>query len=171
MFAVSTRVKEACDLWNSGKFNTTGELSKYMKITSIGKYLKIGNKYNWCKYDAEYESCKVIKNNAKNSSKDVEIFKNNISLGIFISSAELQKLSEKLFGVFLYSCEINRVCNGTKSHYKGFNFKYTNCQPNDEIKYKKGKKVKVFKDGNLIGIYESCNELARISEKEFGKKF
>ena len=59
-------------------------------------------------------------------NKQVEIFKNNISLGEFPSCAELSRKSEELFGNKIDSRRISEVCLGKKSHYKGFTFKYIN---------------------------------------------
>lgn len=170
IFALSNRVKEACDLWNSGAFTTTTELSKYMKISRVSSYLKIGNKYGWCIYNPYIESHNTIISNANSNSKEVEVFKNGISLGIFKNASEISKKSEELFGVFLYACEISRVCNNTKNQYKGFVFKYTKNNPNISIKHKEGKEINIFKNGELIGTYESCNELSRRSEQDFGVK-
>ena len=67
--------------------------------------------------------------------------------------------------------EINRVCNKRKNSYKGYYFEFVNDKPIDEIKYKKGKQVEVFKEGVSLGIYESCNELSRKSLNDFGVEF
>ena len=168
-FALSNRVREACDLWNTGDF-TISELSKCMKISRVSPYLKIGNKYGWCDYNPHNEMRNTIISNANSNSKEVEIFKDGISLGIFKNAPEISKKSEALFGKFLYACEISRVCNNTKDQYKGFVFKYTKNNPNTSIKHKEGREINIFKDGILIGTYESCNELSRRSEQDFGVK-
>lgn len=167
MFALSNRIKEASDLWNTGSFTTT-ELSKYMKIGRVSPYLKIGDKYGWCVYNPYNESRNTIIRNANSNSKEVEVFKDGISLGVFKNASEISKKSEELFGVFLYACEISRVCNNTKDQYKGFVFKYTKNNPNMSIKHKEGREINIFKNGELIGTYESCNELSRRSEQDFG---
>ena len=54
IFALSSRVKEACDLWNKGMKNTK-KISNIMKMcrSTIIKYLTKGgkDKLNWCDYD------------------------------------------------------------------------------------------------------------------------
>ena len=56
--------------------------------------------------------------------KKVEVFKDNKSLGIFSSCAELERRSKKLFGVKLFNQCISDICNGKQKHHKGFIFKY-----------------------------------------------
>ena len=54
----------------------------------------------------------------------VEIFKDNVSLGIFNNCKDLERQSEKLFGVKLLNSSISEVANGKRKQYKGFTFKY-----------------------------------------------
>ena len=56
----------------------------------------------------------------------VEIFKDNVSLGIFNNCMDLERQSEKLFGVKLLNENICMVANGKRKQYKGFTFKYVN---------------------------------------------
>lgn len=129
-FALSNRVKQACEYKKQNPDMTTTEIGKIMKLNknTICKYLKQGVELGWCNYDSENER----RNNfirqkdkiAKISSKTVEIFKNNISLGIFKSCTELERQSEELFGIKLLHADISEVARGKKSKYKGFTFKY-----------------------------------------------
>ena len=125
-FALGNLVKIACDLWNSG-IESTLEISKIMKLskTTITKYLKKSTKIGWCVYDAEEEYLKGVRKLNKNG-KQVELFKNKESLGIFPSCSELERQSEKLFGVKLLRSNISNVLIGNRPHYKGFTFKYIN---------------------------------------------
>lgn len=66
-FALSNRVKEACDLWNSG-IKTTKEIAKIMKLAqgTINRYLQQGYELKWCDYRkpkilAQYNIEKVSK--------------------------------------------------------------------------------------------------------------
>lgn len=59
-------------------------------------------------------------------SKPVEIFKDGNSLGIFSSASELERKSEKLFGVKLLSSKISTVCTGKRKFHKGYTFKHVN---------------------------------------------
>ena len=56
--------------------------------------------------------------------KQVEIFKNGISLGIFKSVRELEMKSLELFGTKLFHSVVSLVCNGKQLEYKGFTFEY-----------------------------------------------
>ena len=119
-FSNKNIVKEMCEYWNNKRSNeTTGDLAKVFKlsITTIRNYLKKGNKLGWCMYDGKEE--RFI-----SGGKQVKIFKNEKSLGIFKSCSELERQSEKLFGVKLLHSAVSRVCSNKTSQYKGFTFKY-----------------------------------------------
>ena len=58
------------------------------------------------------------------SSKKVEIFKENISLGVFPCTMELERKSEDLFGIKLNRSNICAVCRGVRSSHKGYTFRY-----------------------------------------------
>lgn len=115
-FALSNRVKEACDLWNSG-VESTKEIGEIMKLAyaTICTYLNKGTKLGWCNYEGKHEA-------NKNKRKIVEVFKDEVSLGVFPSYYELSKKSEELFGVFLHTGGISEVCTHKKEFYKGFHF-------------------------------------------------
>ncbi|MDC4245549.1 hypothetical protein [Clostridium perfringens] len=113
-FANKNIVKEVCEYWNDRKDSeTTGNLANVFNLSTmtIRNYLKKGTKLGWCDYDANF-------------GKKVEIFKNNKSLGIFPSCAELERQSEELFGVKLLISSISAVCNKKLKSYKDFTFKY-----------------------------------------------
>ena len=190
-FALSNRVKEACDLWNSG-IESTKEISKIMKLDSstINHYLKQGNELGYCNYkttsikkkeniikvselwnsklyeiqeiasminvhsssiisylqegykmgicDYTAELSKVInfnniKKRNKERSKSVICLESN---QIFISTIELEKQSEELFGVKLDNKGIASNCRGKYKTYKGFTFKYVeDLTDGEKIKY------------------------------------
>ena len=135
--------------------------------TTVIEWLRKGNELKLCSYNGKEE---IKKNNIKNS-KEVKMYKDGKYIDTFKNSSDLQKISKERFGVLLYACEINRVCNNRKNSYKGYYFEFVNDKPIDEIKYKKGKQVEVFKEGVSLGIYESCNELSRKSLNDFGVEF
>ncbi len=66
MFACSSRVFEASELWN--EFLSTDLVSKKMKIsrTTVIKYLKQGNVLGWCSYDPKKN---MIENGRRNGKK------------------------------------------------------------------------------------------------------
>jgi hypothetical protein len=173
-FALSNRIKEACDLWNTNSFYSTKELGNYMNLSSatISKYLKKGSQINLTNYNPKVESEKIINDNATKCRKSVEVYKNGKKLGAYKSCSDVQSNSIKDFGVFLYSSEIGRVCNRRKPSYKGFTFRYTNDSDNMTVyeSNNNGKQIEILKDGISLGIYDSCNLLSRVSENEFGVK-
>ncbi|OSA92826.1 UNVERIFIED_ORG: hypothetical protein B2H93_13445 [Clostridium botulinum] len=130
-FALSSNIKKACELWSKGTSSTLkiGEIMKYNSNT-ICSWLKQGAKLGWCNYNSKKEIIKNGMNNgAKNGkvmSKPVEIFKDEISLGIFESVSELDRRSEEVFGIHLLFGGVAKVCQGKARQYKGFTFKYIN---------------------------------------------
>lgn len=126
-------IKEVCDYWHlHNEINNEGLLVSDLKsifnihTTTIGKYLKIGNKSGWCNYDYKNIAKKLRSEISKSRRKPVEIFKDGKSLGIFPSCSELERKSEKLFGVKLNNSCITKVCRKEIQQYKGFVFKYVN---------------------------------------------
>lgn len=111
--AINNKVKEICEYWNKQENKDIKELALKFKLclATIRNYLKIGNEIKWCVYESN-----------PNNKKEVEILKNGISIGTFSSSAELDRQSEKLFGIHLDYRGISAVCNGVKNKYKGFEF-------------------------------------------------
>lgn len=114
-------VKEVCDYWNLHNninnenltINEIGDIF-YLDRHTSSKYLKIGNKLKWCTYD-------------KNKEKQVEIFKNGKSLGVFKSISDLERKSKELIGEELHHGNISYSCRNNKS-YKGFTFKYVESE-------------------------------------------
>ena len=123
-FALSNLTKKACEL-KCNNFSTT-KIAEIMKlgVSTVIAYLKRGTKIGWCNYNPKEEMIKAVTNNGKMNGKPVEIFKNNISLGIFENCHELDRQSENVFGIKLNYSSISSVCRGETNHYKGFIFKY-----------------------------------------------
>lgn len=125
-FALSNRAKEACAHWNNGIHNVL-EISSIMKLsnTTITKYLHQGKELNWCE---DYDSKKILsersRKNGLANGKQVEIFKDGMSLGIFESGTELARKSEELFRTKLNQGHISDVCLGIRKQHKGYTFKY-----------------------------------------------
>lgn len=128
MNASKNIVKEVCDYFNNNQELSTVDIGNEFGLNkvTIRKYLVFGTKYNWCCYNANKEKQKAaqksIKSGFRKNIKPIEIFKDNISLGIFPSGAELSKQSEFLFGVKLMPCNITDTCLGKYKQYKGFTF-------------------------------------------------
>jgi hypothetical protein len=125
-FACSNLVKTACEYKRNNPDIKTTEISNILKkaVSTIIRWLKIGNELGWCYYNAREELLKVVPLNGKSTGKQVEIFKDHISLGIFESCHELERCSEELFRVKLNVNGISRVCRGERKSHKGYTFKY-----------------------------------------------
>jgi len=129
-YACSNLMKSICNYWKihneiNNENLTTINLSNIFGLHSgtISNYLKKGNKLKWCNYNPIKENEKARKKGSLSQSKKIEIFKDNISLGMFNSIAKLCNKSEELYGIKILHCGINWSINNNKL-YKGFSFKY-----------------------------------------------
>lgn len=129
-FALKNIVKEVCEYWNNKQdWETTNTIAKsnpwgIKSKETIIKYLKKGVKLGWANYNPKEEMKKSALKHRKTNSRSVEIFKGDVSLGVFESFAELERQSEERFGVKIGFSGISMVCRGTIKSYKGFTFKY-----------------------------------------------
>lgn len=126
MFACSSRVKEACNLWNEFS-NDTKIISEKMKLSrqTVIKYLKQGNQIGWCEYDPKKNMAENGTNNRMKSVIPIVMYdKNKNALGVFQSAKELSNVSIERFGIKLNQTAISAVCRGEASHHKGYTFKY-----------------------------------------------
>ena len=125
-FALSNLCKKVCEIKYNNINISTYDISKILKINRgvVIKYLKKGSNLGWCIYNAKEEMIK----SGEAKGKKVEIFKDDISLGIFKSCNDLEIQSENLFGVKLYRSSISEICNGKRKAYKNYNFKYVDTQ-------------------------------------------
>nr|DAJ80621.1 MAG TPA: restriction enzyme [Caudoviricetes sp.] len=129
-FALKNIVKEVCDYWNDREdWETTGTIINNNKWgikdrSCLIDYLKKGNRLNWCVYDPKYEKSKSSSKNGKLFAKQVEVFKDNVSLGIFESASEFSRRSKDEFGVYISVSSISNVCSGRYQSCKGFSFRY-----------------------------------------------
>lgn len=122
----NNKIKEVCEYWRLHPELTTTDLAEIFELdkATIISYLKKGSKLNWCVYNPKEEMRKSAKRCNNMKAKQVEMFKNEISLGIFSSCNELDRQSEERFGVKLDYRNISAICNGKGKTYKGFTFKY-----------------------------------------------
>lgn len=133
-FALGTRVKEACDLWNSG-IESTKEIATIMKVcySTICKWLTRGYELNWCTYNGRDELIKSASKNGKTGMKPVICLENG---KIFESAMDLERKSLEEFGTKLFHGSVSNVLNGKTNKYKGLSFKYiSSLTKNDKIKY------------------------------------
>ena len=130
-YTTKNLVKEVCNYWkihnNINNENlTTTDLSVIFKRHrgTIKEYLQKGNKLNWCYYNEKEQLSKRSKMNGKNTGKPVEVFREDVSLGIFSSCRELEKNSELLFKIKLCQSTISKIARENNGQYKGYTFKY-----------------------------------------------
>lgn len=128
-YCTKTLIKEVCEYWkthndiNNEKL-TTNDLAIVFNTSSgtIARYLCKGRKHKWCNYDPNKEIKKCLEKGRQ--GKQVEIFKEGKSLGVFKNCHELERKSEELFGIYLNYSNICAVCRGKRKSHKGFTFKY-----------------------------------------------
>jgi len=125
-FALSNLVKMACDYKKDNPNLSTTDIGKLMNLNNqtIRNYLIQGSDLGWCNYNSKEERIKANNKSVNITKKPVEIFKNNISLGVFESVSELERQSERLFGIRLVNQGISEVCRNETTKYKNFTFKY-----------------------------------------------
>lgn len=125
-FALKNIVKEVCDYWNEkGYWENTVDIALKFNIdtSTIREYLKKGSTIGWCNYDSKKEKLKTSKRKGK-KGKQVEVFKDEISYGIFKNASELAKQSEDLFGIRFSHSKICATCNNKQKTHKGYIFRY-----------------------------------------------
>ena len=106
---------------------STRELSKLFGVSRsrVVDYLKKGHILGLCHYDKDEEYRRENdKKNANLKRKQVEVFKDGVSQGVFESVRYLSDNSEEIFSVKFTQCSIREVCLGRKKTHKGFTFKY-----------------------------------------------
>lgn len=149
-FALSNRVKEACELWNSG-IHSTPKIGEIMKLCqpTICRYLTKGSKiWNWVNYNAQEARNKGLQIGRENKRKPIVCINNKM---IFQSVSELERCSEELFGIKLHQGCISAVCNGKQKAHKGFEFKYIKALTKEEyIKYDIENKLKKLHNQELV---------------------
>lgn len=121
-YARKSRIKEACEIWNSGNHNCI-EIGKIMKLDrhTIYTYLKKASKLKWCDYEEAKLKKKIVNQPKKEWSKSIICLETG---KIFNSASECEKVSLAVFGVKLIHSMISLVCTGKRKQYKGYNFKF-----------------------------------------------
>lgn len=123
----SNKVKEVCEYWNNrGETETTEDLIKLFELsrTTILRYLKRGHKLNLCVYNKKEERRRAVKKIKTSLGKRIEVFKNGVSVGIFNSATEVERLSLELFKTQLNHSSISATIKKKQKTHKGFTFKY-----------------------------------------------
>ncbi|NFF77684.1 hypothetical protein FCV38_11995 [Clostridium sporogenes] len=126
-FSLVNEIEQACRIKRDRPNITTTEIGKIMKLNrcTVREYLKKGNEiWDWANYSPEEETEKTLIKGREICKRPIKVFKNDISLGIFESAIEVERESEKLFGVKLSSRHIPSVCKGKRQSHKGYTFEY-----------------------------------------------
>jgi hypothetical protein len=126
-YSCENLVKEICRYWRihndiNNENVDISLLSDIYKLSTgtISKYLNQGRKLKWCNYDGDIErNKKTIESN----SIPIEMFKDDISLGVFKNAREISREYEKI-GIKLSYGHISNVASGKRKSHKGFTFKY-----------------------------------------------
>lgn len=110
-------MKEICEYYENNIYASVQNIADTFKMSYevVRKILRKGQKFGWCNYNTKEALFR--------SSKSIEVFKDDISLGIFNSASMIEELSEKTFGIKLKSPQISVSCNYGR-RYNGFIFKY-----------------------------------------------
>jgi len=124
-FTLRNLMKAVCKYKKDNPTLSAPKIGKIMNLSvgTIIRYLKQGTELGLCYYNPIEEKSMSSSNNGS-IGHQIEIFKNEKSLGVFKSITELRRQSENLFKVKLSHPGIIGVCDGTKDIYKGFIFKY-----------------------------------------------
>jgi hypothetical protein len=128
-FALSNLIKIACEYKKNNPDMTTTQIGEIMggyTKKGVSNWLLQGNKLGWCEYNTKIENIKSAIKCGKANGKQIEIFKNGVSLGVFESISDLSRQSENLFGEKLIYTYISKVCNKILKKYKGYTFKFIN---------------------------------------------
>jgi hypothetical protein len=134
-FTLSNLVKIACEHKRNNSELTCNDIGTLMGYCdgTIRKWLKQGSLNKWCYYNADEELRKSTSKNGKSKGMPTGIFKEGILIGVFESSTDLTRQSEKLFGVKFIRSKITMVCNGKNKSHKGFTFKYLTQEEIEEF--------------------------------------
>lgn len=165
-FALGNYAKYVCEMWASGKFNTTTKLCDHLGVSANAiNYLKKGTELGWCYYNGQEEARKVIESNAgKNTEKLIEY--NKSTGGYWKGKERSSETKEKL-----------RKANLGKQ--------WTKEQTENFIKARTGKmhntKIRIMCGGIVYTSYRSCalefnsngDTIARYlkGERKMSKKF
>lgn len=120
--ALSSRVLEACRLWNEGMYSST-EIADVLKMDrhTILSYLKKGKTANICTYSSELSNkYKQIKQ-GKGRRKPIICIETG---DVFDSTVECINQSEEVFGVKLPRTAISSILNGRRKSTYGLSFRF-----------------------------------------------
>ena len=139
-------VFDVCTMWDTGAM--IKDIAKKFDISTntVTNYLKIGEKYKLCGYTVENSTSRntdnIKKYVAEHICKPLEVYKDNMLIGVFKSESELSRLSTELLGRSLDFRGISRVCTGERTKYKGYVINHITKEK--YIKYKGQQEIPVY---------------------------
>lgn len=120
-YCTNNLIKTVCEYKRDNIDLSTFEIAKKFNLSdvTIRRYLIIGsNIWDWINYNGVDE----FKNRVYKQSKIIEVFKDDISIGIFKSISDLERNSVEKFGIKLIHSNIYKSIKNDRS-YNGFKFK------------------------------------------------
>lgn len=111
-FALKNIIKTICDFKDKNPWMNATEISKIFNLSNctISKYLNKGVHLGWCEYNG--------------NTKCVEVFKDDISIGVFESSKYIYDNAMEILGINISHESIKSVCRKEKEFCKGYHFEY-----------------------------------------------
>lgn len=125
-FKSNKLANEVCGFKLNNEKMSTKEIAQIYNInpSTVREYLIKGTELGLCSYNPEEESKIGSSKSGLSNGKRVEVFKDNVSLGIYESATGLARKSEELFGIRFIQSSISSVCVGKRKSHKGYEFKY-----------------------------------------------
>ena len=109
-------------------FDTVTEIFKVAHST-IQNYLSKGNEIGWCNYNGKSYKVLAGMKSGRAKGKPIVVFLNGEKIKEYPSASELERNSEKDFGVKLLATSASAVARGEHKHHKGYTFSYKNTEP------------------------------------------
>lgn len=111
------------NITNTNSKNKISDVASYIRRAIKNNTLYKNLLFSYTPLKKSYIIKMYVNKELNKNNRWIEIIKNGESLGIFESSYELERQSEKLFGVKLLNTGIGKACR-LKKKYKGFEFRY-----------------------------------------------
>ena len=121
-FALSNLIKKVCDIKKSNPNIRINQIAIIINLSpsTITSYLRRGAKVGWCNFNPIEDKIRINREVGKLSGIQVEVFKNNISLGKFSSITESCKFIKENYNILLRRQSITKICINKNEEYKGF---------------------------------------------------
>jgi hypothetical protein len=195
LYANSSLMIKACELWSRGMRNTL-DISNKLHISRMTAsiYLRRGAVFGLCDYNPKEESQRVLLkgrtlDSERKKCKPVAVYNTLGMIAVFEGAVRLSEASEGLFGVHISRPMITNVCNGNCGTNYGLHFQLISKEQYDEyrkffgghtnpklfnpsIKYSSREKpVAVFLQEELVDIFSGRAEAANVLTNRYGVVF